>query len=107
MDKFGHHIHKRLRLPDFLENFDKVLMRTETGEFDLQNTRLTGITIPLKNTDAVNKEYVDSQSQLFVKKQEVDIIFNDLKADVKKGIENLKADYYTKAELDQIIKSKK
>lgn len=104
MDKFGHHIHKRLRVPDFLENFDKVLMRTETGEIDLQNTRLTGIVIPLKNTDAVNKEYVDRQAELYLKKQEVDTLINTLKADVKNSIENLKADYCRNAELNQIKK---
>lgn len=104
MDKFGHHIHKRLRLPDFIENFDKILMKTESGEFDLHNTRLTGITIPLKNSDAVNKEYVDRQNELYIKKEEIATIVNNLRTVLKEYVDNIIVDYCTKADL---IRAKK
>lgn len=78
MDKFGHHINKRLNLQDFFENFDKILKRTETGAYDLQSARLTGVTTPLQSSDAGNKDYVDSQ------KKEIDIILNALKTELDK-----------------------
>lgn len=104
MDKFGHHIHKRLRLPEFFEIFDKALMKTENEEFDLQSTRLTGVISPLRANDAANKEYVDKQSELFANKQEVYNTLNALKSDIEKYIQNFKEDYYTKVELDKINK---
>lgn len=77
MDKFGH-INKRLNLQDFFENFDKILKRTENGAYDLQSARLTGVTTPLQSSDAVNKDYVDSQ------KKEIDIILNAIKTELDK-----------------------
>lgn len=73
MDKFGHHIHRRLRFPEFLDNFD-----------------------------AVNKEYVDKQSELYITKQEFQKIIDTLKTDIESIIKT----YYTKAELERILELK-
>lgn len=104
MDKFGHHIYKRLRLSDFLESIDKplTLVKEENGEIDLQSKRLTGIIIPLKANDAVNKEYVDKQSESYASKQEVHDLFNTIKTDIQNCIQQFKQDFCTKADLNKI-----
>lgn len=105
MDKFGHHINKRLRLSEFFEIFDKALMQTENDELVSQSTRLTGVTSPSRENDAVNKEYVDKQSVPFVKKDEVHSILKAIKLDIEKYNPHLKEDYFKKVELEKIIKS--
>lgn len=65
IDKFGHHVHKRLRRSEIFDN-DNVLSKSENGEFNLRLVRLRGIKSPSSADDAANKEYVDrliSQSQ--------------------------------------------
>lgn len=59
IDKFGHHVHKRLRITQSFINCDDTLKKSENGDFDLRLSRLTGLKSPLSNVDAVNKEYVD------------------------------------------------
>lgn len=59
IDKFGHHVHKRLRR-SYSFDPDDVLTKTENGEFDLRYVRLTGVKYPLDKYDVVNKEYVDN-----------------------------------------------
>lgn len=82
MDKFGHHIqtkiNKQMRLSNLLEFLDQST-KEENEEINLKFKRLTGITVPLKANDAVNKEYVDKQSEIYASKQE----FRDLNETIK------------------------
>lgn len=57
VDKFGHHVHKRLRVPELIDS-DKVL-KLENGEFNLRLAKLKGVKSPSATDEAVNKEYVD------------------------------------------------
>lgn len=58
VDKFGHHVHKRLRHSP--ELCCKALIESEIGEFDLCSKRLKGVKIPTSADDVANKEYVDN-----------------------------------------------
>lgn len=58
IDKFGHHIHKRMRLSE-LVNFSDTLTKSEVGDFDIKKNRLRGLNLPLDPDEAVNKQYVD------------------------------------------------
>lgn len=101
MDKFGHHINKRLRITDFLETSDKAFI---LEEIDVQSKRLTGVLIPLKANDAVNKEYVDKQFESFASKQEVYDLLSTLKLDTQKYIHQFmkKTSAPTKSNVDKI-----
>lgn len=59
IDKFGHHVHKRLRFAESFVNCDETLRKSDGGDFDLHFARLKGLKSPVSNDDAVNKEYVD------------------------------------------------
>lgn len=59
VDKFGHHIHKRMRLSELIEFNENALLKSENGDFDLKTSRLKGIRSPVDAHDAVNKDYVD------------------------------------------------
>lgn len=96
MDKFGHFIHKRLRLPESFEIFEQALHK---GEIDFLSARLTGVASPLQANDAVNKEYVDKQSESFASKKEVRDIKNSMKSEIKKNIQQFIEDYRAKDNL--------
>lgn len=104
MDKFGNHINKKLNLQLFYDNFSNILLRNKTGEFDLQHSRITGVKTPLRDTDAVNKEYVDRKCESYLNNQN-EILIDTLKLDIEKHIQNFKELFYTKVELDKIVKS--
>lgn len=59
VDKFGHHVHKRLRMSELFD-FDIILKKTETGDIDLKSNHLRGLPLPESGDHAVNKEYVDN-----------------------------------------------
>lgn len=59
IDKFGHHVHKRLRVSELFD-FDDIVKKTETGEVDFKSSYLKGIPLPKSRDHAVNKEYVDN-----------------------------------------------
>lgn len=105
MDKFGHHIHKQLRSLDFLDFYSRILLKTDKGDFDLHSTKLTGITSPLNAEDAVNKDYVDKIVQSFVNKQDVHIALELMKKEITSTVDKLKAEYYTKDEVNGFLKS--
>lgn len=56
VDKFGHHVHKRLRLGNLS---DEALVKSEGGDYNLHSSRLKGVKLPVTPDDAVNKQYVD------------------------------------------------
>lgn len=59
IDKFGHHVHKRLRVSELLDFQDKALLKKDSGEYDLQSSALKGVKRPQFADEAVNKEYLD------------------------------------------------
>lgn len=101
IDKFGHHVHKRLRL---VTVSDKALLRSENGDYDLQFSRLKGVTKPLTADDAVNKQYVDQSFTNFYDKKELDQILNTIKVQIHNLNAQLRVNFYTKQEVDTIVK---
>lgn len=63
IDKFGHHVHKRLRFDQNFIKCDETLQKSENGDFDLRLSRLKGLKSPVSNDEAVNKDYVDQISK--------------------------------------------
>jgi hypothetical protein len=111
IDKFGHHVHKRLRL---MTVSDKALLRSENGDYDLQFSRLKGVTKPLTADDAVNKQYVDQSftnfydkkdlGQIFYAKKDLDQILNTIKVQIQNLNAQLRLNFYTKQEVENIVK---
>lgn len=74
VDKFGHHVHKRLRVLDPLEcpctQWDRVLLQNESGDYDLKHRRLKGLKFAVAADEAVTKEYVDQNNKLYCKNED-------------------------------------
>lgn len=118
VDKFGHFIHKRLRLSDLFEFNDNALIKSESGHFDLKSTRLRGIRSPVDGDDAVNKDYVDRisantihelnkligalRSQLTLDAQKT--VQATLKAKIPEALIHFEDKFYTKADVDKLLK---
>lgn len=78
IDKFGHHVHKRLRMSTVHDPINKGLLLNDAGQYDLkQQSRLIGLQKPLTPDEAVNKDYVDQNSKLFCNKHD---IFDEIKS---------------------------
>lgn len=96
IDKFGHHIHKRLRLSELFDIADSSLRKTPNGEYNLNFTKLKGVKPPTEDDEVVNKEYLDHRLELFYSKQDIDIILEKIKKDIliqfKVLITNLKTE---------------
>lgn len=104
IDKFGHHVHKRLRLSEYLDNFNDTLVKSESGDFNLKSSRLRGLLLPESEDEAVNKEYVDLQIenlQKYMKKLNSDIIVY-----LQQLEKATLSSFYTKEEVDKLIESK-
>lgn len=104
IDKFGHHIHKRLRTGEVQELKYKALLRTEAGHFDLKSLRLKGVVKPLSSDDAVNKQYVDEYIENMYEKKYIDSLFNTINNQIHQLVTQLKLNFYTKKEIDDILK---
>lgn len=104
IDKFGHHVHKRLRAGEISELKYKALLRTEAGYFDLKSSRLKGVVNPLSSDDAVNKQYVDECIQNIYEKKYIDSLFNTINNQIRQLATQLKLNFYTKKEIDDIFK---
>lgn len=108
IDKFGHHVHKRLRLSEFTDILTNTLIRTDAGDFDLKSSRLKGLQSPEKDDEAVNKEYVDKCVQEL--KNEMKTIQSNIKKYLnnleKLTTNNLSTLYYTKKDIDLMIAAK-
>lgn len=119
VDKFGHHIHKRMRMTDLFDFHDSFLKK-ENGVYDLKTSRLTGIKTPVTEDDVVNKRYLDeviASTKNDIKnvtanlrsdiRKEVDLIFkNTLKPLVLHFLHQFEANYYSKTDIDNIINKK-
>jgi hypothetical protein len=106
IDKFGHHVHKRLRVSEVSELKYKALLRTEAGHFDLQSLRLKGVVEPLSPDDAVNKQYVDKYIQNTYEKKYLDSMFDTINGQILHLASQLKLNFYTNKEIDRILKNK-
>lgn len=117
VDKFGHYIHKRMRLSELLELNDNALLKSDSGDFDLKTVRLKGIRSPIEADDAANKDYVDrlltNTIQEFNKligslrsriiKDAQNTVNTTLKAKISEVSTHLEDEFYTKAEVDKLI----
>lgn len=97
VDKFGHHIHKRLRAFDIFDFRDKALLKKDSGEFDLQSSVLKGVKRPQLFDEAVNKEYLDDT----VKK-----IVSEINDKILKIFNHLDTQFVTKADINKILEQK-
>lgn len=117
VDKFGHYIHKRMRLSELLDFNDNALLKSDSGDFDLKTVRLKGIRSPIEADDAANKDYVDRlltntiqefnkligslRSQII--KDAQNTVNTTLKAKISEVSTHLEDEFYTKAEVDKLI----
>lgn len=102
IDKFGHHVHKRLRLPKLFDS-DKFL-KLENGEFDLHLVRLKGVKSPSAVDDAVNKQYVDNLLNDYHTNLDLTAELHKLKTDI---INLMRIKFYIKEEVDLAIANSK
>lgn len=72
IDKFGHHVHKRMRVLDPIEllPFSKALFQNESGDYDIKQRRLKGLKLAVDDDEAVSKAYVDQNNTLLCQKQD-------------------------------------
>lgn len=108
IDKFGHHVHKRLRLSEFIDNINETLVKADTGHYDLKSSKLKGLPSPNEDDEAVNKAYVDNIAQEL--RKEIEKVDNNLKLYLK-NLErasevHLTKLYYQKEEIDSLIELK-
>lgn len=103
IDKFGHHVHKRLRVSEVCEFKNKALLRSDNGDFDLQSSRLKGVVNPSSPDDVVNKQYVDELVQNIYDKKHLDSIFEIINSQISQLFNQLRINFYTKKELEGIL----
>lgn len=84
IDKFGHHVHKRMRVSDPVEliPLNKVLFRNESGDYDLKSSRLKGLKLAVSADEAVNKEYVDQNNNLYCRKEDILLELTSIKSQI-------------------------
>lgn len=100
IDKFGHHVHKRLRFAQNIFNCDDTLKKSEDGDFDLRLSRLKGIKSPLSSDDAVNKDYVDNINKS-IQTNLANILLRLRRID--SVLSQIDEKFYTKEEINKII----
>lgn len=119
IDKFGHHIHKRMRFSELLEFNENALLKSESGDFDLKKSRLRGIRSPVDTDDAINKDYVDRLYDQIIKEQnrmigllraqiikDVQIsVQTTLKTKIPEVLVQLEDKFYNKAEVQKLLKN--
>lgn len=111
VDKFGHHVHKRLRVSDYIGALNDTLNKAETGYYDLKQTRLRGLPVPVSEDEAVNKEFVDFALKKYYTKTEVDIkvkaaVDSYIKQFKDRLFEAISKSYYTRSEIDNLLSRK-
>lgn len=108
-----------MRLSELINFNDNALLKSESGDFDLKSSRLTGIKTPLEADDAVNKDYVDRMSadtikefnkliaslraQIILDAQKT--VQSTLKAKEPEVLIHLEEKFYTKADIDKLLKN--
>lgn len=91
IDKFGHHVHKRLRYSNNI-----------TGEINLQS-RLKGLKRPTAADEAVNKEYVDHIVKSYITKQDLYAEIQKLNTAIESVLLQCNQKYFTKAEITALF----
>lgn len=89
IDKFGHHIHKRLRLSDLFDYSENSLRKTKNGEYNLYFTKLKGVRAPVEGDEVVNKEYLDHRIDEIYRKYDINLIMENFRKEIFTEIESL------------------
>lgn len=110
VDKFGHHVHKRLRVTDYLDACNDALVKSDAGHYDLKQNRLLGLPMPVFDDEAANKQFIDHTLKKYYLKKEFDIkVKNTVELSLYQFKEKLDqvfaANYYTKPEIDHMFKN--
>lgn len=103
IDKFGHHVHKRLRLSEVSEFKNKALLRSDNGDYDLQSSRLKGVADPSSPDDAANKQYVDRLARNIYDKKHLDSLFEIINSQIIQIFNQLRINFYTKEDIEGIL----
>lgn len=106
IDKFGHHVHKRLRIsnPNKMDNVLKLI----DEEYNLNKIRLTGLRMPTSSEDAVSKEYMDNSIKDYYTRAQIDLKLDKIKTEMFQFMVNyLKEKYYMKYDVNSLINSLK
>lgn len=108
IDKFGHHVHKRLRLTEYITVNNDTLVKSETGEYDLKSSKIKGLKSPDNEDEAVNKAYMDKTVQELRNEiknvySHVKIFLNNLE---KANNERINSLFYSKSQIDHMIQEK-
>lgn len=109
IDKFGHHVHRRSRLSEFiLVDTDNTLVKSETGDYDLKSSKLKGLVSPDEEDEAVNKAYLDKiveelRNEMKNIHTHVKLYLNNLE---KANNTRLSSMFYSKTQIDQLIRAK-
>lgn len=104
IDKFGHHVHKRLRANEVSDLNYKALLRTNGACFE-GSLQLKGVAEPSLPDDAVNKQYVDQYIQNMYDKTYIDSLFDTINNQIHHLSSQLRINFYTNKEIDDIIKN--
>lgn len=105
IDKFGHHVHKRLRANEISDLKYNALLRTNGGGCFEGSLQLKGVVEPSSPDDVVNKQYVDQNIQNMYDKTYIDSLFNTINNQIHQLSSQLKINFYTKKEIDDIFKN--
>lgn len=108
IDIFGHHVHKRLRLSEYIITDNNTLVKSETGEYDLKSSKLKGLVSPDKDDEAVNKAYMDKiieelRNEMKNIHSRVKIYLHNLEKASNNHINTL---FYSKSEIDNMLQAK-
>lgn len=111
IDKFGHHVHKRLRLTDYFDLYNDALLKSDTGHYDLKQNRLLGLPTPVYDNEAANKQYLDQALKKYYLKKEIDVIVKSILdsslLQFKQKLDKIIVEnYYTKPEIDHMLKNR-
>lgn len=104
IDKFGHHVHKRLRLSEIVASSENCLVKTEIGDYNLQSSRLIGAKTPLTPDEVANKEYVDNKLIDYVTKKEIPNFMEAIKTDIIENFRQFEQKFCTKDYIGKLIK---
>lgn len=102
VDKFGHHVHKRLRLSSEKIDGQLVLVRFQNGDYDFHTANLKGVKAPIDSNDAVNKEYVDSKLEKYCTLQQMYREISNLRANLLLVLNKQVDNNYKKLEKEKV-----
>lgn len=111
IDKFGHHVHKRLRLDQILglhtNISEKALVKSSSGEYNLNSATLKGLKLPVAPDEAASKAYVDKLSHKFIRKEDLNTQLQIIRKDLHEYIKTNLISLYTHLKEEEEVKQKK